>query len=263
MAKAVSEGFVYDGQFSPYRGRRHGVPSRHLPAERFVVCSQNHDQVGNRALGDRLGAITSGESLKLAAAVVLLSPYVPLLFMGEEYGEVAPFLYFVDHSDRGLIEAVRRGRREEFAAFAWHGEVPDPQAESTFRRSMLDRERLKRPQQAALREFYRELIRLRKTVPALAMPNKHQTIALAYEAEKTLVVRRWHADDHFAALYHFGDGMQWHGEIPAGTWRVVLDSADEKWHGPGSRVNRRIASAGTVSLALGARQAVVLSREED
>lgn len=263
MAKAMAEGFVYDGQFSSYRGRRHGVSSRHLPAERFVVCSQNHDQVGNRALGDRLGSITSHESLKLAAAVVLLSPYVPLLFMGEEYGEIAPFLYFVSHSHKELVEAVRRGRRKEFASFAWSGEVPDPQKESTFRRSMLNRELHKEPRHAALREYYRELIRLRKTVPALATPNKRQTAAHPFEAEKTLVVRRWRGDSHIAAVYHFGDGIQWSGEIPAGTWQVVLDSADERWHGPGSKAGRQIVTEGAVSFALCPKQVVVLARDED
>jgi maltooligosyltrehalose trehalohydrolase len=263
MAKAMAEGFVYDGQFSPFRGRRHGVSSCHQPAERFVVCSQNHDQVGNRALGDRLGTLTSYESMKLAAAVVLLSPCVPLLFMGEEYGETAPFLYFVSHSDEALIEAVRRGRREEFASFAWSGEVPDPQAETTFRRSMLNRELLKEPRHAALREYYRELIRLRKTVPALATPNKRQTAALPFEAKKTMVVRRWHGDSHIAAVYHFGNGLEWSGEIPAGMWRVVLDSADEEWHGPGSQVGRQIVSDGTISLSLCAKQVVVLAKEED
>ena len=193
MAKALSDGFVYDGQVSAYRGRRHGVSSRHLSAERFVVCSQNHDQVGNRAAGDRLGPITSVESVKLAAAAVLLSPYVPLLFMGEEYGETAPFLYFVSHSDQRLIDAVRRGRKEEFAAFAWIGELPDPQAESTFRRSMLDRSLLRHPQHAALREYYRELIRLRKTVPALANLDKHAMEVVPCEATRTLVLQRWTA----------------------------------------------------------------------
>jgi len=263
MAKAVAEGFVYDGQFSTYRGRRHGASSHGRPGERFVVCSQNHDQVGNRALGDRLGPLTSLESLKLAAAVVLLSPSVPLLFMGEEYGETSPFLYFVDHSDEALIEAVRRGRREEFASFAWNGEVPDPQAESTFRRSRLRRELIRQPRHAALREYYRELIRLRKEIPALAVPDRRQTAVVPFEEEKTLLVRRWRGDSHVAAIYHFGDGVPWRGDLPAGTWRVVLDSADERWQGPGSRVDRRIVSGGALSLTLGAKQAVLLVREED
>ena len=103
-----------------------------------MVFSQNHDQVGNRKVGDRLTAVASFEQLKLAAAAVLLSPYVPLLFMGEEYGEKAPFQYFVSHSDPSIIEAVRKGRGDEFSSFEWAGELPDPQSEKTFLDSKLD-----------------------------------------------------------------------------------------------------------------------------
>ncbi|MCL5257567.1 MAG: malto-oligosyltrehalose trehalohydrolase, partial [Chloroflexi bacterium] len=138
LAKAFRNGYVYEGQNSKYRGRRHGNSSRSCPAYRFVVCSQNHDQVGNRALSERLSSLVSFEALKLAACAVVLSPFVPLLFMGEEYGEPAPFLYFISHLDPQLVEAVRRGRRAEFAAFQWTGESPDPQAEETFQRAKLD-----------------------------------------------------------------------------------------------------------------------------
>lgn len=132
MEKAFREGFVYSGQYSNFRKRKHGSSSKNRPAHQFVVFSQNHDQVGNRLAGDRLTSRQSLEKLKLAAGVVILSPFIPLLFMGEEYGEKSPFQYFVSHSDEDLIEAVRNGRREEFASFQWEGEIPDPQAESTF-----------------------------------------------------------------------------------------------------------------------------------
>ena len=127
LAKAFREGFVYAGEYSAYRRRRHGNSSRHMPAQQFVVFAENHDQVGNRLFGERLGQLLSLEALKLAASAVILSPFIPLLFMGEEYGEVAPFQYFISHLDAQLVDAVRRGRREEFAAFAWQGEPPDPQ----------------------------------------------------------------------------------------------------------------------------------------
>jgi maltooligosyltrehalose trehalohydrolase len=138
LAKAFAEGYVYSGQFSVFRQRRHGNSSRLVPAHKFVVCAQNHDQVGNRMLGERLGQLVSFEGLKLAAGVVLLSPCIPLLFMGEEYGETAPFPYFMSHSDPELIEAVRQGRREEFAAFAWESEPPDPQGEAVFQHAKLN-----------------------------------------------------------------------------------------------------------------------------
>ena len=137
LAKAFREGFIYSGEYSVYRRRRHGSSSRDITPHRFVAFAQNHDQVGNRLLGERLSRLVSFESLKLAAGAVILSPFTPLLFMGEEYGETAPFHYFVSHSDPDLIEAVRKGRLEEFAAFRWMGDPPDPQAEKTFQRSKL------------------------------------------------------------------------------------------------------------------------------
>ncbi|HYL79755.1 MAG TPA: malto-oligosyltrehalose trehalohydrolase, partial [Candidatus Acidoferrum sp.] len=162
LAKAYTHGFVYDGQRSAFRGRRHGTPSRDIPGERFVVCGQNHDQVGNRARGDRLSRLVGFEALKLAAAAVLLSPYVPLLFMGEEYGERAPFLFFTDFGDPALRTAVGRGRQEEFAAFGWTGDVPDPQDEGSFIRSKLDWELRTQEPHCRLWEYYRALLHLRR-----------------------------------------------------------------------------------------------------
>lgn len=121
LAKAMKDGFVYSGQYSRYHRRRHGNSSTSCAPSRFIVFSQNHDQIGNRAFGDRLSTQVPFAALKVAAAAVLLSPNIPLLFMGEESGETAPFLYFIDHGDPALVEAVRRGRRAEFASFAWEG----------------------------------------------------------------------------------------------------------------------------------------------
>ncbi|MBA3522803.1 MAG: malto-oligosyltrehalose trehalohydrolase [Gemmatimonadales bacterium] len=167
VGKALSERFVIDGRYSAHRQRRHGRPARDVPADRFVVCIQNHDQVGNRAGGERLAALVEPEAVRLAAAILLLSPYVPLLFMGEEYGEVNPFLYFVSHGDSALVEAVREGRRREFAGFEWTGELPDPQAEATFEVSRLDWALADSPPHAGIRLLYRDLLRLRRTEPAL------------------------------------------------------------------------------------------------
>src|SRR6202790_1374279 len=138
LASTLRDGWYYSGQHSNYRKRRHGNSPRGLSPAKFVVCNQNHDQVGNRAAGERLTGLVSFEALKLAAGITLLSPFVPMLFMGEEYGEPAPFQYFTSHGDPELGEAVRRGRREEFAAFGWEGSVPDPQNEHTFSRSSLN-----------------------------------------------------------------------------------------------------------------------------
>jgi maltooligosyltrehalose trehalohydrolase len=167
IAKALRDRFVLDGGRSRFRRRRHGAPAADMPPERFVVFIQNHDQVGNRAAGERLSGLVEPAKSRLAAALLLLSPYVPLLFMGEEYGETAPFLYFTSHGDPELAEAVGRGRREEFRRFDWPGEVPDPQLEKTFRRSHLDWSLRQRQGHARTLRLYGDLLRLRVEEPAL------------------------------------------------------------------------------------------------
>jgi maltooligosyltrehalose trehalohydrolase len=167
IAKALQERFVFDGRFSASRKRRHGAPATDVRADHFVVCIQNHDQVGNRAIGDRLSTLVPFEKRKVAAALYLLSPYVPMLFMGEEYDETHPFLYFVSHGDEALAEAVRKGRKEEFKSFGWSDDVPDPQSEETFRRSRLDRTRSAGGEGGAMLALYRDLIRLRRQERAL------------------------------------------------------------------------------------------------
>jgi len=167
LAASLREPFVYAGSFSQHRRRRHGGKSDGLPREKFVVAIQNHDQIGNRATGDRLSTVLAPDQLRLAAALLLLSPYVPLIFMGQEYGETNPFLYFVSHGDPDLVEAVRAGRRKEFESFGWGDDVPDPQSEDTFERSRLDRVRASRPEHAAVYRLYRDLLALREEEPML------------------------------------------------------------------------------------------------
>jgi maltooligosyltrehalose trehalohydrolase len=168
LATALRRAFVYAGRRSRHRGRRHGRPATGLPGTRFLGYSQNHDQVGNRARGERSAALVSVGKLEIAAALVLTSPFVPLLFAGEEWGASTPFLYFTDHDDPALADAVRDGRRREFAAFGWRPEdVPDPQAPETFLRSKLLWEERARPPHARLLAWYRRLVALRRATPAL------------------------------------------------------------------------------------------------
>jgi maltooligosyltrehalose trehalohydrolase len=262
LVKAFREGFVYGGDYSIYRKRRHGNSSRRLTAEKFVVFSQNHDQVGNRAQSERLSALVSFEALKLAAAVVLLSPFVPLLFMGEEYGETAPFYYFVSHSDADLVEAVRRGRREEFVAFRWQGEPPDPQDQATFLQCKLDPELRFQGQHELLCSFYRELIRLRRESPPLKVLDKERLEVTGLEEEKVLWWRRWNEEQQVAAVFHFGkQARSLSLPLPEGSWRKQLDSADSLWDGPGSTVSSEVVSQGKVSLSLPAESCVLLMRE--
>ncbi|MFQ5702356.1 MAG: DUF3459 domain-containing protein, partial [Acidobacteriota bacterium] len=246
-------GFVYEGQFSQYRGRPHGTPSRDLPGHQFVVCAQNHDQVGNRAEGDRLSKLAPFETLKLAAATVLLSPNVPLLFMGEEYGEMAPFLYFTSFPDPALGEAVRRGRREEFRRFAWPGDVPDPQDPRTFERSKLNWELRGHPRHRALYFWYRDLIALRRAHVAIHNGDKETLAVSCQEEAKTLILHRWdRIGDAVWAVLHFGpDTQRVIGQVPSGAWRLTLDSAALAYGGQGTTVPEVLDGGETTELPMG------------
>ncbi|HEX3394018.1 MAG TPA: malto-oligosyltrehalose trehalohydrolase [Acidimicrobiales bacterium] len=169
LAKALRQAYVYDGCRSQHRRRRHGRPPTGLAATRFFGFAQNHDQVGNRATGERSAALMGTGRLKIAAALVLCSPFVPMLFQGEEWGASTPFQYFTDHGNADLGRAVSEGRRREFAAFGWDpDDVPDPQDPETFRRSRLDWDELGRPPHDEVLAWHRELLGLRREVPALA-----------------------------------------------------------------------------------------------
>jgi maltooligosyltrehalose trehalohydrolase len=263
LAKAIREGFVFQGQFSKYRQRRQGNSSAALAARQFVVCSQNHDQVGNRMLGERTSTLLSFEEQKLSATVVLLSPYLPLLFMGEEFGEPAPFLYFTSHGDPELGEAVRRGRRKEFAAFAWQGEPPDPQAEATFLASKVDHDRARRPPHGTLLEFYRRLIGLRKAIPALRELDKNCVETRVFERSNTLCVRRWHEGDEIVLVLNFSDTpAHLPSSLPAGNWRKLIDSAGVEWLGPGSSIPESLVWPASCSAKVAPKSACVLRRPE-
>jgi maltooligosyltrehalose trehalohydrolase len=261
LAKAWREGFVYSGEYSPYRRRRHGSSSREIAAQRWVVFAQNHDQVGNRLGGERLGHLVSLEALKLAAGAVLLSPFIPLLFMGEEYGDPAPFLYFVSHGDPDLIEAVRRGRQEEFEAFHWPGEPPDPQAEETFAQASLDQSLRQEGEHQALLEFYRETLRVRRALAVLTDLGRQRREVRGYEPEKLLWVRMI-GEGEAVLLAHFGaEELTMTLPWPEGRWRRRLDSADSKWQGPGSQAPALIA-APEATLRLSPQSVVLYLRED-
>lgn len=226
LEKAMREGFVYSGEYSRYRKRRHGSSTKHVPSSKLIVFGQNHDQVGNRAAGDRLSSTQSFEKLRLAACVVVLSPYTPLFFMGEEYGEKAPFQYFISHSDPDLIESVREGRRREFAAFRWEGEVPDPQAEAAFLRSKIDLGLRREGQHKLLLDFYKWLIRLRKETPALS-PVRDDMEAVGFEEEKTLFLRRRSGGEEVFCLFNFSEkDVEVRFAIPEGVWVEVSEGEE-------------------------------------
>jgi len=260
LATAWREGYAYSGQYSTYRQRRFGAPATDLPAYRFVVCAQNHDQVGNRAMGDRLSTSLSFEQLKLAAACVMLSPHIPLLFMGEEYGETAPFPYFVHHSDPGLIEAVRRGRVAELEAFHWEGEIPDPQDAGTFLSAKLDWAKRRAGHHRVLLSWYGELLRLRGEQPLLTRSESVEEQAQVFEAHKALLVRRSGERATLVLALNFGNAA-WDAEVPLPEGRTVrlLDSADRVWLGPGNGVPGALESGIEASLHVQPHSVVLLS----
>lgn len=235
IVKSIREGFVYSGEYSEYRKRNHGNSSKDRSASQFVVFSQNHDQIGNRALGERLANLVSFESLKLAAGTVLFSPYIPLLFMGEEYGEDTPFLYFVSHSDTNLIEAVRKGRKEEFRSFNWKGEPPDPQSEQTFLKSKIKWEKRETGHHKVLLDFYTYIIKMRKEIPALSNLKRDCLDVFGFENPKVFFLRRWEKDNHVLCIFNFNESdVNVTYPFPDGKWIKLLDSADVSWQGPGS-----------------------------
>ena len=235
LVAALERGWFYEGQHKPSFGRAHGTPAAHLPARHFVVCAQNHDQIGNRARGERLVEVAGADAARVAAAVVALQPALPLYFQGEEWGARAPFLYFTSHGDPQLAEAVRKGRREEFKEFAWQGEVPDPQSPETFQRSRIDRRR----KDPALLSWHRALLKLRREHPSL-QDDARSGVRASLQG-KTLLLER----GKVLLVASFAEGP-WSARLPPGAFRVLLDSA-------ASRV-----SAG--ELSGDGRHAVVLER---
>ncbi|KRB38056.1 malto-oligosyltrehalose trehalohydrolase [Microbacterium sp. Root180] len=186
LVKASTRGFFHDGTFSSFRGRVHGRPiDPRLPAWRLVTFSQDHDQIGNRAAGDRLSQTLDPGGLAVAAVLTLLTPFTPMLFMGEEWGASTPWQFFTSHPEPELGEATARGRKAEFARMGWDESlVPDPQDPATFRRSKLDWQERDASPHAALLELYRELIALRRRIPGLTDPDFGRIAASADEEER-------------------------------------------------------------------------------
>jgi maltooligosyltrehalose trehalohydrolase len=191
LAKALQRVFVNDGRHSPFRKRRHGKPPAGLSGHRFLGYLQNHDQIGNRAKGERSGHLMSLGRLKVAAALVFTAPFIPMLFQGEEWGASSPFLYFTDHQDPDLGRAVTEGRKREFAAFGWKPEdVPDPQAPETFERSQLNWSERDTEPHLGLFAWHSRLIELRREIPALSDGHLERVQITFDESAKWFVVRR-------------------------------------------------------------------------
>ena len=263
IEKACREGFVYAWRYSAFRKRYFGSSSAAVPADKFVVFAQNHDQVGNRMRGERLCQLAPFEAAKLAAGAVLAAPYVPLLFMGEEYAEEAPFQYFVSHSDEGLIRAVREGRQKEFAAFQWQGEVPDPQSEDTFIRSRLRWNAVSQGRHAVMLRFYQALIQLRKSVPALQACDK-RAMSVIRLAGGVLQLERRFRDSTVLCLMNFSAREEnISPQTDAARLLKKLDSSAAAWQGPGSAAPETLSGAGQKTIQLRPWQFVIYERTTD
>ena len=246
LAKVLTHGFFHDGTYSSFRERTHGrrIDLERMPTWRLVVASQNHDQIGNRAVGDRLGKQLDAGQLAIAAALTLLGPYTPMLFMGEEWGASTPWQFFTSHPEPELGAATATGRINEFARMGWNPDVvPDPQDEQTFERSKLDWNETVEPEHARLLGFYRDLARLRRTHPDFTDPRFDQ-IAVEIDAGQGWL--RLHRGGS-KILINFGAQP---ARIPAGGGDIVLSFATS-----GDAVQGRLPNA----LQLAPHSVVVLA----
>ncbi|MGV3704938.1 MAG: malto-oligosyltrehalose trehalohydrolase [Arcticibacter sp.] len=232
LAKSYKDAYVYDGQYSPHRKKFFGLKAEENPGSQFIVFSQNHDQTGNRMLGERTSQIHSPEMQKLLAGAVITAPFVPMLFMGEEWSETNPFLYFVSHTDPELAEAVRKGRKAEFADFHAEGEAPDPMSQETFESSALQWSLLESAMHQNMFRYYKALIALRKQHPVLKKLDRKNLEATFHEEQNTLLLHRWQDDQHLVCILNFSDSTR-QITLPdmEKTWKTLLFSGDKQWGG--------------------------------
>jgi maltooligosyltrehalose trehalohydrolase len=233
LAKTFEKAFIYDGTYSSFRKKTVGNSPKGLDPSKFVVCIQNHDQVGNRPVGERLAELVSFEKQKLAAAIMLSSAFVPMLFMGEEYGEENRFQYFVSHGDADLVKAVQEGRKREFKYFFQSHkdqEFPDPQAQETFNRSKLNWNFKKEEEKNYLFEFYKNLLKLKKE-GKFDLFGEEELVTEADEEKKILTVSAGKGNSSLTGIFNFGNNPYSEEFSAENAPEVILSSADKKWGG--------------------------------
>ena len=230
LARAYTQGFVHTGEYLQFRHRRHGASSKGIGGQHFIVFNQNHDLPGNRPGGERLPVLVGLDTLRLAAAALLLSPYVPFLFMGEEYGEDAPFFFFSDYQDPATTQGLLDGRHAQFAAFNFEGTVRDPQDEALFQQSKLQWEKRSTGHHQGLLHWHRELIRLRRTHPLLADLSKNRLQADVVGTSGLSVYRySMSGDRHLVCLFNFSHDTPQsftlgYAVAQRGSWQPLLGS---------------------------------------
>lgn len=238
LEKAFRNPYVYDGIYSTHRKKIFGSDASENPFDQFIVFTQNHDQVGNRVLGDRLTSTLNFEEMKLAAASMLLSPYVPMLFMGEEYGDKNPFLYFVSHTDKELIENIRNGRKKEFSYFNFKDEFPDPESEETFKKSMLSWS-LDEEQHATMLRFYKYLIAFRKNRKAMQSMSRESMIVHPAQ-NKMLALERMNEDDHILIVFNYSKEKDSIKNPSTSSFKKIFDLSTKEWNGNGETAANEI-----------------------
>jgi maltooligosyltrehalose trehalohydrolase len=229
LQKSLKDSYVYTGEYSIHRKKNFGaVPLN--PYDQFVVFAQNHDQIGNRLAGDRLTTQLPLEGLKLAAASYIVSPHVPMLFMGEEYGEKNPFQYFISHTDENLVKMVREGRKKEFSYFNWKEEIPDPQSEDTFNKCRLSW-KYKEGEGAVLFNYYKHLIALRKSLKAFQSFERSSLTMLPSPDENIILFQRHHDGHQVIVALNFNREISRFLQPFAFPIRKMFDSSSTEWNG--------------------------------
>lgn len=231
LAKAYQDAYVFDGNYSSHRKKFFGSSADGLAGECFVVFAQNHDQVGNRMLGERNATLFTPAAQRLMAMAVCLSPFTPMLFMGEEWGAQTPFQYFVSHGDDELIEAVRKGRKQEFSEFHASGEPPDPQAISTYQDSTLDWKEMESAYGQQNLQYYKALLHLRKTLLSKVEWSREQFRVKHDQHSETITLLLKTQDRDLQCILNFSSHKQ---EVPLqdnAAWSVLWNSDDESWGG--------------------------------
>lgn len=265
LVKSFREGFVLTGQYSKFWKCRHGGPSLNALSEKFIVFSQNHDHVGNRVSGERLTALISFEQLKLTAGLVLLSPFIPLLFMGEEYGETAPFLYFTNHTNPVLMALVWESRKAELKEFFGNDHTPNPQEENSFLRSKLDQTLRFKGSHQKLYHFYKTLIHLRKKHPALLTLSKKNHHTQSSPKQLLLFLHRWQGEadkqNELFIIFNFLDRENNAlNPLPRGIWRKILDSTEAEWGGKDESTRTEIDANHPLLLKLPPHSVIILEK---
>lgn len=230
LIKTLNRAYVYDGIYSSHRKKTFGSSTDGIPGNKFVVFTQNHDHIGNRMMGERIGEMIGFETLKLVAGTMFVSNFVPLIFMGEEYNDSHPFLYFTSHTDEELQELVREGRKREFSEFMAQEEVPDPQSEAVFNKSKLDEDFS--GSQKLLFEFYKKLINLKKNHPVWKSYDRSHTNAVSAD-EKLIYITKKIDNNQLIAILNY-DSSEKNVTLPSSGGRklfVLIDSAAQEWGG--------------------------------